>query len=318
MTLLDGRVAVVTGGGRGIGRAHALRLAAYGARVVVNDPGVAMDGGPTAETPAQEVVSEVTAAGGVGVADTHDISSMEGGEAVVDLAVETWGRLDIVINNAGIGRPRMVFNMDEDDWDAVIRVHLKGTFAVSRPACRWWRSEAKAGRDAYGRVVNTSTGLLLRDAAGQSNYVAAKAGVAAFSAAVASEMAPYGVTVNAILPGARTRLASVGWRIDRMAAEREGFDSAAPEHVAELVCYLASPQAGWISGQCFEVRGGFVDHVVPWTVRAALERDDAGFTALDLVGEMPRLFGAGPFRSDPPPPEWQARYRAGETGITPG
>src|SRR5207237_8109858 len=138
--------------------------------------------------------------------------------------------LDVVGNDAGIGRPRMVFNMEEDDWDAVVRVHLKGTFAVTRPACRWWRSEAKAGRGGYGRVVNTATGLLLRDAAGQSNYVAAKAGAAAFTAAIASELAPYGVTANAILPGARTRLANVGCRIDRMEAARPGFASGAPEH----------------------------------------------------------------------------------------
>jgi NAD(P)-dependent dehydrogenase (short-subunit alcohol dehydrogenase family) len=315
--LLAGRVAVVTGAGRGIGRSHALRMAAYGARVVVNDPGVAMDGSPTDETPAQEVVGEIVAAGGEAVADLNDIATMEGGQAVVDLALSTWGRVDIVVNNAGIGRPRMVFNLEEQDWDDVVRVHLKGMFAVSRPACRWWRSEAKAGRGGYGRLVNTATGLLHVGGAGQSNYVAAKAGCAAFTAAVATEMAPYGVTANAILPGARTRLANVGWRIGRMAAEKEAFDSASPDWVAELVCYLASPAAGWVSGQCFDVRGGLVQQAVAWSHGAALERDDDGWTALDLVTEMPRLFGAGPHRSDPPPADWQQRYHSGEVGIRP-
>ena len=305
--LLDGRVAVVTGGGRGIGRAHALRLAAYGARVVVNDPGVAMDGSSTKETPAEEVAAEIAAAGGEALSDAHDISSVAAAQAVVDLALERWGRLDVVVNNAGIGRPHMVFNLEEDEWDDVVRVHLKGTFAVSRAACRWWRSEAKAGRDNGGRLINTSTGLLHLGGAGQSNYVAAKAGVAAFTVAVATEMAPYGVTVNAIFPGARTRLANVGWRIDRMAAEQPAFDNADPVHVAELACYLASAHAGWISGQCLEVRGGFVQHLVPWTLGPLLERDDRGFTAADLAHELPRLFGAGPKPSDPPPPDWNRR-----------
>lgn len=309
--LLEGRVALVTGAGRGIGRAEAARLAAYGARVVVNDLGVATDGSETGETPADDVVTEIVGRGGEAIADDHDISTPAGGAGVVERALDTWGRLDIVVNNAGIGRPRMVFNLEEQEWDDVIRVHLRGTFAVSAPACRWWRSEAKAGRGASGRLVNTATGLLLYGGAGQSNYVAAKAAVVAFTEAVATEMGPYGVTANAIMPSARTRLAAIGWRIGRNAdASDDQFDPTDPIHVAEAVCYLASPAAAWVSGQCFQVRGGTLEHVRTWEVRDQLERHDRGWTAVDLVHEVPRLFGAGAKRSDPPPAEWRDQYHA--------
>jgi NAD(P)-dependent dehydrogenase (short-subunit alcohol dehydrogenase family) len=310
--MLAGLVAIVTGAGRGIGAAEATRLAAYGARVVVNDVGVATDGSATGETPAEEVVAAITAAGGEAVADGHDISTPEGGEALFLAALDSWGGVDIVVNNAGIGRPHMVFNLEDDEWADVLRVHLTGTFAVSRPACRWWRAEHKAGRGGYGRLVNTSTGLLLYGGAGQSNYVAAKAGVLAFTDAVATEMAPYGVTANTIMPSARTRLANIGWRIDRARAEEETFDPTDPVHVAEMVCYLASPAAGWLSGQCFQVRGGVVEHVRAWEIDTQAERHDRGWTAGELAAEVPRLFGAGAKRSDPPPREWQEQYRKRE------
>jgi NAD(P)-dependent dehydrogenase (short-subunit alcohol dehydrogenase family) len=317
--LFPDRVAIVTGAGRGIGRAEAIRLAAYGARVVVNDLGVATDGSTTSETPAEEVVAEITAHGGEAVADRHDISTTAGGAGLVERALDTWGRLDIVVNNAGIGRPRMVFNLEDQEWDDVIRVHLRGTFAVSAPACRWWRSESKAGRVGSGRLVNTATGLLLYGGAGQSNYVAAKAGVVAFTEAVATEMAPYGVTVNAVMPSARTRLAAIGWRVGRnAAASADDFDPTDPVHVAEAVCYLASPAAGWISGQCFQVRGGTLEHIRTWEVRDQLERHDQGWTAPDLAQAVPRLFGAGAKRSDPPPAEWRDEYHArGVSATTP-
>jgi NAD(P)-dependent dehydrogenase (short-subunit alcohol dehydrogenase family) len=310
--MLEDRVAVVTGAGRGIGAAEATRLAAYGARVVVNDVGVATDGSATGESPADEVVAAITAAGGDAVADGHDISTPGGGEALVQTALDRWGGVDIVVNNAGIGRPHMVFNLVDDEWADVLRVHLTGTFAVSRSACRWWRAEHKAGRGGYGRLVNTSTGLLLYGGAGQSNYVAAKAGVLAFTDAVATEMAPYGVTANTIMPSARTRLANIGWRIDRARAEEEAFDPTDPIHVAEMVCFLASPAAGWLSGQCFQVRGGVVEHVRAWEVDTQAERHDRGWTAGELAAEVPRLFGAGAKRSDPPPPEWQEQYHERE------
>lgn len=317
--MLEGRVAVVTGAGRGIGRADAIRLAAYGARVVVNDVGVATDGSATGETPADEVVGAITETGGEAIADAHDISTPDGGEALVQAALDAWGRIDIAVNNAGIGRPHMAFNLTDDEWADVLRVHLTGTFAVSRHACRWWRAEHKAGRGGYGRLINTSTGLLLYGGAGQSNYVAAKAGVLAFTDAVATEMAPYGVTANTIMPSARTRLAAIGWRIDRARAEEEAFDPTDPVHVAEMVCFLASPAAGWLSGQCFQVRGGIVEHVRTWEVDSQAERHDRGWTAGELAAEIPRLFGAGAKRSDPPPKDWQEQYRdAGRSATAPG
>jgi NAD(P)-dependent dehydrogenase (short-subunit alcohol dehydrogenase family) len=308
------RVAVVTGAGRGIGRAYATRLAAYGARVIVNDAGVATDGAVTDEDPAAEVVGEILAAGGVAVAHRGDISDSEVGDALVQQALDTWGRLDVVINNAGFGRPRMAFNLGDDEWDDVIRVHLRGTFVVSRPALRHWRAQAKTHGSTYGRVINTATGLLLYGGAGQSNYVAAKAGVQAFTEAIATEMAPYGVTANTIMPGANTRLAQIGWRMERNAASnsRSGeaeppeFDPRDPVHVGEFGAYLASPDAGWISGQTFQVRGGIVEHVETWSVRDTARSVDRGFTADDYCSEIPRLFGASAKRADPPPAQWTA------------
>ena len=320
MTDLSERVAVVTGAGRGIGRAYATRLAAYGARVVVNDAGVTTEGGATDEDPAADVVAEITAAGGTAVAHRGDIADAAVGDALVALALERWGRLDVVINNAGFGRPRMVFNLSDAEWDDVIRVHLRGTFVVSRPACIHWRKQAKEHGSTYGRVINTATGLLVYGGAGQSNYVAAKAGIQAFTEAIATEMAPYGVTANTIMPGANTRLAQIGWRMGAAAEatggepERERpmtFDPRDPVHVAEFGAYLASPDAGWISGQTFQVRGGVVEHVQSWNVRDLAQSHDRGFTADDFRHEIPRLFGAAARRADPPPASWKPnRQRA--------
>jgi len=304
--MLEGKVAVVTGSGRGIGRSHALRMAAYGASVVVNDIGVSITGEPTDEKPGDEVVRLIGEMGGRAVLDTHDVSSTEGGTAVVQRAIDEFGRVDIVVNNAGIGRPKMVFNLEDDQWDDVIRVHLRSTFLTTRHACKWWRSESKAGRPVYGRIVNTATGLLPMGGAGQSNYVAAKAGVAAFTAAVAQEMEPYLVTANAILPGAATRMAAVGWRTERTLAQ--GGDQS-PDYVAELVCYLASPFGQWLSGQMFHVSGYRIAHAIAWTQRDELRRDDRAWTAEDLVHEMPRYFGAGPRPNEKPPADWSGGGR---------
>jgi NAD(P)-dependent dehydrogenase (short-subunit alcohol dehydrogenase family) len=312
--MLEGRVAVVTGAGRGIGRAHALRLAAYGAHVVVNDAGVATDGATTHETPADEVVAEVRTAGGQAVAHRGSVSDTSTGDELVQLALDHWGRVDIVVNNAGIGRPRMVFNLSDDEFDDVVAVHLRGTFALTRAACRWWRDDAKRNGSTYGRVVNTSTGLLLLGGAGQSNYVAAKAGIAAFTDAVAQEMERYGVTANTIMPGAMTRLAAIGWRM-ASSADESTFDKTDPVHVAEFACYLASPSAGWISGQTFQVSGARVQRVRAWEAVEQLERENRAFTAADLATEVPRLFGAGPKRPEPPPKEWSEAYHGSRSGA---
>ena len=312
MVDLSGRVAVVTGAGRGIGRAYATRMSAYGARVVVNDAGVATNGGATEEDPAAEVVAEITAQGGQAVAHRGDIGDAAVGDALVALALDTWGRLDIVVNNAGFGRPRMVFNLADDEWDDVIRVHLRGTFVVSRPACRHWRAQAKEHGSTYGRLINTATGLLLYGGAGQSNYVAAKAGINAFTEAVATEMAPYGVTVNTIMPGANTRLAQIGWRTSR-SIEAEGGtqhaqDMRDPVHVAELGCFLASPDAQGISGQTFQAHGGTIEHVSTWQVAQTWKREDRGYTADELSQVLPHM--AGPKTADRPPAEWtKARHQ---------
>ena len=309
MVDLRERVAVVTGAGRGIGRAYALRMAAYGARVVVNDAGVATDGSSTDEDPAAEVVGEIMAAGGDAIAQRGDIADATVGDALVAAALDRWGRLDIVVNNAGFGRPRMVFNLADDEWDDVIRVHLRGTFVVSRPACRHWRAQAKANGTTYGRLINTATGLLLYGGAGQSNYVAAKAGINAFTEAVATEMAPYGVTANAIMPGANTRLAQIGWRTQRSIEADGGTQQARdlrdPVHVAELGSFLASPDAQWISGQTFQVRGGIIERVGTWRVEHVVQRVDSGWTADDVLRELPRIFGAAPKIADKPPSTWK-------------
>ncbi len=317
---LDGLVAVVTGGGRGIGRAHCERLATYGARVVVNDAAVGTSGEPgdiAVDDPAGEVVATIRAEGGEAIAHHGDAGASGTGEQLVALALDTWGRCDIVIANAGFGRARMAFNLDDDDWDAVIGVHLRGTFTTARPALRHWRAVAKREGSVYGRLLTTSSGLLLLGGAGQSNYVAAKAGVLAFTEAVATEMAAYGVTANVIMPGANTRLAQVGWRTARAIEEESraaggrgpAFDPRAPEHVAELACYLASPAASWISGQTFQVHGGTIEHVRTFEVDHRVARAERGFTYHELGHEMERLLvdmHAGVRPTDRPPPGWRA------------
>jgi 3-oxoacyl-[acyl-carrier protein] reductase len=254
-------------------------------------------------------VREIKNAGGDAIARRGDIADASVADALVQLALDTWGRVDIVINNAGFGRPRMVFNLSDDEWDDVVRVHLRGTFVVSRAACRYWRSEAKAHGSTYGRLLNTATGLLVYGGAGQSNYVAAKAGIQALTEAIASEMAPYGVTANTIMPGANTRLAQIGWRtpraIDEAKAAGETWDRSDPVHVAEFACYLASPAAAWISGQTFQTRGGVLEHVDSWRVLQTAQRADTGFTADDYVAEVPRML-AGARRAEVPPADWKA------------
>jgi len=246
---LDGRVCIVTGAGRGIGRAHATMLAAHGARVVVNDLGGARDGTGADAAPAQEVAASIVATGGVAVANTDDVSDWSGAERMVRQAVATFGGLDVLVNNAGILRDRMLVNMTEEEWDAVIRVHLRGTFAPSRHAAAYWRDRAKRGEHNDARIINTTSISGLYANPGQSNYGAAKAGIAAFTLIAAQELARYGVTVNAVAPGALTRMTE-DTKLDDETRPR--YD---PEWVATVVTWLASADSRDVSGEVIESNG---------------------------------------------------------------
>jgi len=261
--LCQDRVVIVTGAGRGIGRAHALAFAAEGARVVVNDVGVALDGSATGDGPAAQVVREIEAAGGTAVANTDDVADWAGAEHLVGTALEHFGRLDVLVNNAGFVRDRMLVNLGEDEWDAVIRVHLKGHFAPLRHAADHWRTEAKAGREPDARVINTSSGAGLLGSVGQANYSAAKAGIAGLTVVAAAELRRYGVTVNAIAPSARTRMTEEVFAAT-MARPDAGFDAMAPENVSPLVVWLGSTESAHVTGRVFEVEGGKVSLAQAW------------------------------------------------------
>jgi NAD(P)-dependent dehydrogenase (short-subunit alcohol dehydrogenase family) len=259
--LCAGRVVVVTGAGRGLGRAHALAFAAEGAQVVVNDVGAALDGSGRSAGPAADVVAEIRAAGGEAVADGEDVADWAGAARLVAHAVEAFGRLDVLVNNAGILRDRMLVSLDEAEWDAVLRVHLKGHAAPLHHAAAHWRSEGKAGRSVAARVINTSSGAGLLGSVGQGSYSTAKAGILGLTLVAAAELARYGVTVNAIAPAARTRMTEQVFA-ETMAAPgsstdgAEAFDAMAPENVSPLVVWLGSAESGVVTGQVFEVDGG--------------------------------------------------------------
>jgi NAD(P)-dependent dehydrogenase (short-subunit alcohol dehydrogenase family) len=251
------RVVVVTGAGRGLGRAHALEFARQGALVVVNDLGVARDGtGSATSAPADEVVKEIEALGGQAVASPHDIATDEGAAALIATATGTFGRLDVLVNNAGFLRDRMLINLSEDEWDAVMRVHLKGHFLPLKHAGQYWRAESKAGRPVDARVINTSSGAGLLGSVGQGNYSAAKAGIVGLTLVASAELGRYGVTVNAIAPSARTRMTEEVFA-QTMAQPAEGeFDAMAPENVSPLVVWLGSPESRSVTGRIFETEGG--------------------------------------------------------------
>ena len=265
-TMLEGKVAVVTGSGRGIGRDIALQMAAQGAKVVVNDIGAGADGSATGESPAEQVVAEIIAAGGQAVVNGDDVADWAGAENLIKTAIDTFGGLDVLVNNAGFLRDRMLVGMSEGEWDAVIRVHLKGHFAPLRHAAAYWRAEAKAGKTVDARIINTSSGAGLQGSIGQGNYAAAKAGIAEMTIQAAAELKNYGVSVNAIAPAARTRMTvgAGGAMAEAMAAPEEGFDAMAPENISPLVVWLGSAESKDVTGRVFEVEGGKITVAEGW------------------------------------------------------
>ncbi|MDT7583581.1 MAG: hypothetical protein QOE32_1131 [Pseudonocardiales bacterium] len=288
MGALDGRVAVITGAGRGIGREHALLFAAEGASVVVNDLGGSNDGSGADAGPAQEVADEITAAGGSAVANTDNVATWAGAKALVEQAVAEFGKLDVVVNNAGILRDAFLAGIEEQQWDSVIAVHLKGHAAVLHHAAAYWKAQSKAGNQPNGAVINTcsASGVTLPNA-GQANYGAAKAGIAALTLVAAEELERYGVRVNAIAPIARTRLtlATPGMgAIFAQEVEEGEFDMFSPANIAPLVAYLATEKCPH-TGQVFAVQGGSIQRLQGWTVSASTESDDP-WTIDDVDGRL--------------------------------
>lgn len=293
MGLLDGKVAIVTGGGRGLGRAHCLALADAGATVVVNDLGSGLHGEATGDSSAEEVAAEIVKAGGTAIADHCSVSDFTATERLVKRTVEQFGRLDVVVNNAGIIRDRTIAAMSEQDFDAVIAVHLKGTFALTRHAAAHWRAAAKRGEKVTGRIINTTSGTGLFGTPGQANYGAAKAGIVSLTTIAAMELRRYGVTVNAISPLAATRMTAaipLG-----QAGAADGFDPRDPANASGVVVYLASDEAGWLTGQVFRIDGDRVQRLQGWTPSAEYRGSGGGpVRAEELVDALPKLYGTLP------------------------
>lgn len=284
MGILEGKVAVVTGAGRGLGRSHALTLAAEGAAVVVNDPGVTLDGLPSEERPADAVVAEIHAAGGNAIANYTDCADWQGGQSLIDDAITNFDGFDVLVNNAGIIRDRMSFNMAEEEFDEVVRVHLKGHFVPSRHAAHHWRTKAKSGEAISGRIINTTSEAAFWGNPGQTNYGAAKGGIASMTLIMARELQAIGVTVNAISPRGRTRFTP-----GHEAPTDGSFDPMAVENVSPLVAYLASDETADITGQVFLCRGGYLALAQGWGPVTALEKDSA-WTLKDIPGGFEQLF----------------------------
>ncbi len=280
MGICEGRVAIVTGAGNGLGRAYALGLAAEGAKLVVNDLGVGTHGEEGATRgAAEQVVDEIRSMGGEAVANTDDVADWDAGKRMVEAAIDTFGRLDAVVNNAGFVRDRMFFTCSPEEWDAVLRVHLRGHYCTTRHAAEYWRAEAKAGRPVDARIINTTSGAGLQGSVGQSAYSTAKAGIAGLTLVQAAEMGRLGVTANALAPNARTRMTDTG-AFD-MEAKEGAFDIFAPENMAPLVAYLVSEQSKGVTGQIFELKGGTIFLSQGWTDSPAHDKG-ARFEASEL------------------------------------
>ena len=274
MGALDGRVAIITGACRGLGREHALLFAAEGAKIVVNDLGGANDGSGSDMTPAQQTVADIKAMGGEAIVNTDNVADWEGSKRMIDSAIEAFGDLDILVNNAGILRDRVLVNMSEAEWDAVIQVHLKGHFAPTHHAAAYWREQAKAGITKPRNLVHTSSTSGLFSNPGQANYGAAKSGIATFSQICAKELSRYNVKSNAIAPAARTRLTMATPGLEDVMAAKDGkFDEWDPANVSPLVAYLASDLCEF-SGETFYVQGGQVTRVATWAMAEEIKQDD--------------------------------------------
>jgi NAD(P)-dependent dehydrogenase (short-subunit alcohol dehydrogenase family) len=288
---LDGKVAIVTGAGRGIGREHALLLASEGARVLVNDVGASGSGEGADATPAEEVAAEIRATATDADANHDDVASWDGAQRLVDQAIARFGRLDVLVNNAGILRDAMSFNMTEEQFDAVVKVHLKGHFAPSHFAARYWREQAKAGEAVAGRIINTASESGLFGNAGQANYAAAKAGIVSMTIVLARELARYGVTANVIAPRARTRLtATVGGAEEFMAPKEGEYDPWHPGNISPLVGFLASDAAADVTGQCFVVWGARIYLMQGWSLASTLDAGGARWTVAGIVERKDDLF----------------------------
>ena len=291
MPSLDGKVAIVTGAGRGIGREHALALAKSGAKIVVNDLGGSTAGEGSDQTPAQQVADEIKAMGGEATANYDNVADFQGAENMVKQAIGDFGGLDILVNNAGILRDRMLVSMTEDEWDAVIAVHLKGHFAPTHHAANYWRQKSKAGEEVNARVINTSSPSGVFGNVGQTNYGAAKAGIAAFTIIAAQELGRYGVTVNCLAPNARTRMTEDIF--GGMPAPAEGeFDPLDPSNISPVVVALCTDQAKSITGQCFFIYGGVINVLKPWDVGTFVRKDD-GWDPDELAGKLVEAFPNG-------------------------
>ncbi|MBM3673866.1 MAG: SDR family oxidoreductase [Actinobacteria bacterium] len=293
MGICHGRVAIVTGAGRGIGLGHALELARQGASVVVNDLGAEIDGTGGSSGPAGEAVDAIRAMGGQAVANGDDVADWEGAQRLVQTALDAFGRLDVLVNNAGFLRDRMIVSTSEEEWDAVIRVHLKGHFAPTRFAAAYWREQQKMGEPVDGRVVNTSSGAGLMGSVGQGTYSAAKAGIAALTLVASAELGRYGVTANAIAPAARTRMTEAVFAETMAKPDDDAFDAMAPENVAPLVAWLASAESRAVTGRVFEVEGGMVSVADGWQHGPKVDKGarwdpaELGPVVLDLLAQAP-------------------------------
>ncbi|MGH2519610.1 MAG: SDR family oxidoreductase, partial [Chloroflexota bacterium] len=253
--ICEGRVVIVTGSGRGLGRAHALEFAKQGAKVVVNDVGAELDGTGSSSGPAGEVVNEIRGMGGEAIANGDDVADWEGAKRIIDSAIKTFGDVHVLVNNAGILRDRMLINMTPEEWDGVIRVHLRGLFCMSQQVAVHWREQSKAGQAVDARIINTTSGAGLQGSIGQSNYSAAKAGVAALTLVQAAELGRYGITANAIAPAARTAMTE-GAMPDMVKKPESGFDAWDPLNVASIIVWLGSSESTGVTGRCFEAKGG--------------------------------------------------------------